>query len=88
MKRALLFFLTCIFTSFAFAQDDVDIEELKQLANAGDADAQWYWGWHYLAGEEVEKNEMIAFNLFMKSAQQGNEDGFLMNVDYYLFMNN
>ena len=31
MKRALLFFLTCIFTSFAFAQDDVDIEELKQF---------------------------------------------------------
>lgn len=79
MKRILLLLLTCIFTSFAFAQKEVDIYELKQLANAGDADAQWYLGWHYLAGEGVEKNEKIAFNLFMKSAQQGNEDG-----EYYV----
>ena len=41
MKRILLLLLTCIFTSFAFAQEEVDIDELKQLANAGDADAQW-----------------------------------------------
>ena len=31
MKRILLLLLTCIFTSFAFAQEEVDIEELKQL---------------------------------------------------------
>ncbi len=49
----------------------LDIEALKSIADEGDAVAQNVTGLRYLEGRGVERNPALAFDYFMKSANQG-----------------
>lgn len=48
------------------------VEELRPLAEAGDAEAQCELGWRLASGEGVEKNPEEAAALFRKAAEAGN----------------
>ena len=49
----------------------MNIDELKQRAEAGDADAQFELGMCYYNGDDVKENEEVAVLWFQKSAEQG-----------------
>ena len=50
----------------------MDIEELKQKAAVGDAEAQFQLGKKYANGDGVEQDYAEALKWYMKSAEQGN----------------
>lgn len=70
---ALLFCVPC-FISFLHAQEDVDINQLKASAAAGDADAQYALGSAYQKGEGVEQSETEGVHWITKAANQGQVD--------------
>ena len=49
----------------------MNIEELKQRAAGGDAEAQFELGICYLNGEDIKQDEEAAVLWFKKSAEQG-----------------
>ncbi len=51
------------------------IDELKHLAENGDADAQWRLGHAYKSGSGVQRNPTDAFKWTKLSADQGNSNG-------------
>ena len=53
------------------AQPEQSIPWLQRAADKGHSKAQFMLGMHYLKGENIGRNPMIAFNLFNKAAQQG-----------------
>lgn len=53
---------------------NLSIDEIKRLAEQGDALAQNYWGKCYYEGKVVEKNYGEAVYWYRKSAEQGNAD--------------
>ena len=54
------------------AVETASLEQLKQMADAGDANAQNALGLHYATGEGVALNEKEAVRWFIKAAEQGN----------------
>src|SRR5690242_6465122 len=46
-------------------------EELRPLAEEGDADAQFLMGMKYAAGQDLEQNEFEAANWYRMAAEQG-----------------
>ena len=75
MKLFILFISLNLF-SLTFVQAQTSeisqIENLKILAEQGDAKAQYNLGLMYYDGKEVAQNYEIALDLFQKSAKQGN----------------
>ena len=54
------------------AVETASLEQLKQMADTGDANAQNALGLHYATGEGVALNEKEAVRWFIKAAEQGN----------------
>jgi TPR repeat protein len=52
--------------------ETASLEQLRQMANKGDANAQNALGLHYATGDGVELNEQEAIRWFIKAAEQGN----------------
>ncbi len=52
----------------------MNIEELKQKAEAGDAEAQFQLGKKYANGDGVEQDYAEALKWYMKSAEHGNKE--------------
>ena len=61
-------FISIFLTIVSFAKN---IEELKQKAEEGDADAQYLLGVCYIRGNNVKRNPNEAVKWFYKSAEQG-----------------
>lgn len=53
-------------------EKDLSIEEIIELAEKGDSDAQYDLGVCYIKGENVIKDDNKAMHWLMKSAEQGN----------------
>jgi len=51
------------------------IDEIKILAEKGDADAQYDLGWAFFSGESVKMDGDLARHWFQKSAMQGHPKG-------------
>ncbi len=49
----------------------IDFEKTKQLAEQGDADAQYYLGWQYEYGQGVKEDYAEAVRWYTKAAEQG-----------------
>ncbi|HKV81350.1 MAG TPA: GAF domain-containing protein [Candidatus Sulfotelmatobacter sp.] len=52
--------------------ETASFEQLRQMANKGDANAQNALGLHYATGDGVELNEQEAIRWFTKAAERGN----------------
>ncbi len=52
--------------------ETASLEQLRQMANKGDANAQNALGLHYATGDGVALNEQEAIHWFIKAAEQGN----------------
>jgi TPR repeat protein len=52
--------------------ETASLEQLKQMANKGDPNAQNALGLHYATGDGVELNEQEAIRWFINAAEQGN----------------
>jgi TPR repeat protein len=52
--------------------ETASLEQLRQMANKGDPNAQNALGLHYATGDGVELNEQEAIRWFIKAAEQGN----------------
>lgn len=52
-----------------------DFESYVAMAEAGDAQAQIYVGWAYLAGKLVERNQEIGEKWLRKASDQGSLEG-------------
>ena len=73
MKRALAFlFLSLIVPVMAGAQDLASLEETRQAATQGNAEAQLDLGILYEFGYNMPKNDVNALAWYMRSAEQGN----------------
>ena len=73
---SLLFSLSAAVAAPAFAEgsrrEPRSVEELRPLAEAGDAEAQCELGWRLASGEGAEKDLEAAVALFRKAAEAGN----------------
>jgi len=47
------------------------LEDLRKLADQGDADAQWQMGVRYHNGEDVPRDDVQAMQWFLRAAEQG-----------------
>jgi TPR repeat protein len=52
--------------------ETASLEQLRQMANKGDPNAQNALGLHYATGDGVELNEQQAIHWFIRAAEQGN----------------
>lgn len=52
--------------------ETASLDQLKQMANKGDPNAQNALGLHYATGDGVDLNEQEAIRWFIKAAEQGN----------------
>lgn len=64
------------------------IEELTELAEQGDADAQFDLGSHYLHGEFVEPDVEKALYYWVLAAKQGNVDALCELGEHYFYRDN
>lgn len=53
---------------------ELSFEELKEIAQAGDANAQFCIGYSYFYGKDVEEDKKEACRWMDKAAEQGNAD--------------
>ncbi len=60
----------------------MDIQELKTLAEGGDAESQNNLGLRYDQGKGVEQNHAKAAEWYQKAAEQGYEKAKAENVSY------
>ena len=70
----------------AYNKGDIDtaFRDLKQAADAGDADAEVNLGYMYARGQAVPVDQATALDLYRRSATQGNGEG--MNAVGYKYM--
>jgi len=70
--------LTAIFLSFFclvnFAWGEIDLREIKKLAESGDVEAQFNLGFMYDQGQGVPQNYSKAIKWYRKAADQGHVD--------------
>ena len=73
MKRAIVFLiLSMAVPVMAGAQDLASLEQMRQSAEQGDADAQLEMGILYEFGYHMPKNNVSALAWYQRSAAQGN----------------
>ncbi len=73
MKRAIAFLiLSLVMPVMAGAQDLVSLEQTRQAAEQGNADAQLEMGILYEFGYNMPKNNVTALAWYLRSAEQGN----------------
>jgi len=70
--RAMVLFLLALFVQVATASEEVSINQLRQWAEQGDANAQLILGDRYVEGKHVPKNTSEALKWYRRSADQGN----------------
>ncbi|MDE7372805.1 MAG: sel1 repeat family protein, partial [Clostridia bacterium] len=61
------------------------LSQIIDLAEKGDADAQYALGNCYMHGDGVEENWSIAFDWYLRSAKQGNAEAQSAVADCYDF---
>ena len=57
-----------------------EFEQLKQLAEQGDADAQYKVGRMYEKGIGVTKDESVAWDWYQKAEEQGHQEAHLASL--------
>ena len=73
MKRTIVFLILSLFVSvMTGAQDLASLEQTRQAAGQGDAEAQLEMGILYEFGYHMPKNNVTAFAWYLRSAEQGN----------------
>jgi len=73
MKRAIVFLiLSMVVPVMAGAQDLASLEQMRQSAEQGNADAQLEMGILYEFGYNMPKNSVTALAWYLRSAEQGN----------------
>jgi TPR repeat protein len=73
MKRAIVFLiLSMVVPVMAGAQDLASLEQMRQTAEQGDAEAQLEMGILYEFGYHMPKNSVTALAWYLRSAAQGN----------------
>lgn len=73
MKRAIAFLiLSLVAPVMAGAQDLASLEQTRQAAEQGNADAQLEMGILYEFGYNMPKNNVTALAWYLRSAEQGN----------------
>ena len=73
MKRAIVFLiLSMVVPVMAGAQDLASLEQMRQSAEQGNADAQLEMGILYEFGYHMPKNSVTALAWYLRSAEQGN----------------
>ena len=73
MKRAIAFLiLSLVMPVIAGAQDLASLEQTRQAAEQGNADAQLEMGILYEFGYNMPKNNITALAWYLRSAEQGN----------------
>ena len=73
MKRAIVFLILSLFVPvMAGAQDPALLEQTRQAAGQGDAEAQLEIGILYEFGYHMPKNNVTALAWYLRSAEQGN----------------
>ena len=73
MKRAIVFLiLSMVVPVMAGAQDLASLEQMRQSAEQGNADAQLEMGILYEFGYHMPKNNVTALAWYQRSAAQGN----------------
>ena len=73
MKRAIAFLiLSLVVPVMAGAQDLASLEQTRQAAEQGNADAQLEMGILYEFGYNMPKNNVTALAWYLRSAEQGN----------------
>lgn len=75
MKKLLILLLTAFLSSGSLSAQSTDIKKLKQLANQGNASAQFNLGAMYANGQGVPQDDVQAHMWFNLAAAQGDEDG-------------
>lgn len=65
---------------FGKGVDPSEIEQLKQLAEQGDADAQYKVGRMYEEGIGVTKDESMAWDWYQKAEEQGHQEAHLASL--------
>lgn len=65
---------------FGKGVDPSEIEQLKQLAEQGDADAQYKVGRMYEKGIGVTKDESMAWDWYQKAEEQGHPEAHLASL--------
>jgi len=74
MRRLFLSSLLLIALTFSFSPThakEYSIDNLKVLADSGNAEAQYELASHYMKGTDIKKDTAKGINLFMKSAAKG-----------------
>ena len=72
MKRAIVFLiLSMVVPVMAGAQDLASLEQMRQSAEQGNADAQLEMGILYEFGYHMPKNNVTALAWYLRSAEQG-----------------
>jgi TPR repeat protein len=73
MKRVIVFLiLSLVVPVMAGAQDLASLEQTRQAAGQGDAEAQLEMGILYEFGYHMPKNNVTALAWYLRSAEQGN----------------
>ena len=73
MKRVIAFLILGLFVPvMAGAQDPASLEQTRQAAGQGDAEAQLELGILYEFGYHMPKNNVTALAWYLRSAEQGN----------------
>lgn len=73
MKRAIaILILSLVAPVMAGAQDLASLEQMRQSAEQGNADAQLEMGILYEFGYHMPKNNVTALAWYLRSAEQGN----------------
>lgn len=65
---------------FGKSVDSSEIEQLKQQAEQGDADAQYKVGRMYEKGIGVTKDESTAWDWYQKAEEQGHQEAHLASL--------
>lgn len=65
---------------FGKGVDPSEIEQFKQLAEQGDADAQYKVGRMYEKGIGVTKDESMAWDWYQKAEEQGHQEAHLASL--------
>ena len=85
LKKFVIMVIIAIYTPMAYA--DSHFNEIKNGAERGDADAQYFLGTMYYYGDGVNPDDTKAMEWLLKSAEQGNAEaqnelGLIYYYDY------
>jgi TPR repeat protein len=82
-KIALIAIFLSFFCFVNLAWGEIDLKEIKKLAESGDADAQYFLGTKYDQGQGVSQNYSEAVKWYRKAADQGHADAqYLLGTMY------